>query len=499
VNAIAALVVVVLALLGTAPASAQVTAKGTVVIAQGVDANSLDPMISQTTPTWNVTSTIFDTLVEWGPGGKLVPALAESYRIVNPMTWEFKLRKGVKFQNGEPFEASVVAFSIDRLNNNPKSRNAYMKGVKAVEVIDAHTVRLITSPANPILDKQLFSAAMFPPKYLAQVGDEEFAKRPVGTGPYRVVRWTKDDRLVLEAFADHWRGAAKIKNVIFRAIPDDSTRVGSLQTGEVDLIANVPPHLADTLAKASDFKVHRIPSIRTIYVVINTLAKSPLQDVRVRRAVNMAVDVDQIVKDVLGGYGRPLQSELSPLLFGHDPSVKRYPFDPAGAQRLLAEAGYPNGFETVLNTPSGRYLKDREVAEALTGFLGKVGIRAKLEVHEFGSLLRQLYAKKMPGLTFWGWGLPSRDADSWFRFTFHSQGKVNYYQNPALDKLVEAGASQMDPAARRRIYREALELAHREAVHLPLYYADDIYAAKASLNFAPGNDEHIVAFDLSFR
>lgn len=261
--------------------------KDTVVIAQGVDPSTLDPQNHYETPAFNILLNIYETLLVRNDEMKLEPLLATSWRLVNDLTWEFKLRKNVKFQNGEDFNAYVVKFSLERMNNpKNKLKQTTLQGIiEKIEIIDDYTIRIITRKPYPYLDAQLSHiGAMIPPKYLQEKGAVFFGANPVGTGPYKFVRWIKDDQLVLTANENYWGGKPKIKNVIFRPIPEATTRVAGLQTQELDVIVNIPPHLARLMDWSGDEKL--LPGIELLFAPGHTIG---LQAVAVNTAKGIAI------------------------------------------------------------------------------------------------------------------------------------------------------------------------------------------------------------------
>jgi peptide/nickel transport system substrate-binding protein len=248
---------------------------GTVVVAQGVDPTTLDPMNHQETPAANLARNIFDTLLERDQDLKIQPALAASMpRLVSATVWEFKLRPGVKFQNGEPVDAEAVKFSLERLvDPKLKLRGATpFAPIDHVEIVDPLTVRIHTKAPWPILDTLMSGtgAAILPPKYYREKDMAYVAKNPVGSGPFKFVRWVKDDHIDLEANEQYWRGAPRIKKLVFRPIPDDAVRVAALQNGEVDIAVNIPPHLAKIIANHPRLFLSTAPSVRTIQLMYYT-------------------------------------------------------------------------------------------------------------------------------------------------------------------------------------------------------------------------------------
>jgi peptide/nickel transport system substrate-binding protein len=296
------------------PADAQ--PKGTVVVAQGVDPTTLDPQNHQETPAANLAINMFDTLLERDADLKIVPGLAESFKNVAPTVWEFNLRKGVKFHNGEVFDAEAVKFTVERIADAKlKLRGATpWAPLSHAEVVDPYTVRIHTKAPWPILDTNVTTLPILAPKYYREKDMAHVARNPVGTGPFKFVRWVKDDRIELTANEQYWRGAPRVKSFVFRPIPDDAVRVAALQNGEIDVAVNIPPHLANIIANHPRLFLSTAPSVRTIQLMYYTHQfdaqhklvgpyQGPVADKRVRQAMNHAVDVDAIIKEVLDGKG----------------------------------------------------------------------------------------------------------------------------------------------------------------------------------------------------
>ena len=294
---------------------------GKVVVAQGVDPTTLDPHDHEETPAFNVLLNIYDTLLIRDKDLKITPWLATSYKIVNPTTWEFKLRQGVKFTNGEEFDAEVAKFSLERLANPANNlKMTALRPIDRVEVKDKYTIHIITKKPYPTLDAHLcLRGAMVPPKYFKEKDKAFLARNPVGTGAFKFVTWVKDDRIEFEANEQWWHGAPKIKTLIFRPIPEETTRMSALQTGEVDIATNVPPHLVKELKNNPKVTISSAPSVRTIFMPIYTVqceqvqgswdcrkpVQGPTANPKVRQAINYAVDLNAIIKNVLEGAGGP--------------------------------------------------------------------------------------------------------------------------------------------------------------------------------------------------
>jgi peptide/nickel transport system substrate-binding protein len=486
--------VLALAVVVAAPVAVLAAPEGQVVIAQGGDPSTLDPHMHAENFTFAVVHNVFDHLVRrFVRQGQLAhePGLATSWTNVNPTTWEFKLRPGVKFHNGEEFNADAVKFSIERvLNPDQKARWRWaFADIDRVDVLDSLTVRIVTKVPFPTLITNLaFCMPIVPPKYVREQGDTVIATKPVGTGPFKFVRWRKDESLVLEANESYWRGAPKIKTLIFRPIPDESTRVAALSTGEIDIARGVPPSLVKQIADNPRTRVARVPSALNIHVILDTLKDGPLRDKRVRQAINYGVDKDAIIKSILEGNGGAVGGPLTPVMFGFAADVKPYPYDPERARRLLAEAGFAQGISLTLNSPNGRYLKDKEVNEAIAGQLAKIGVRLQVATHEWGSYVSKWPDNLVP-MYMIGWA-GTWDADGIMFPLLRSGQRFSRWSNPDFDAIIDKARGTLDQGERGKLYRQATQLAHDEAPWLFLFHGMDIYGvSRAVADWEPTSDE----------
>ncbi|MGH7392311.1 MAG: ABC transporter substrate-binding protein [Candidatus Rokuibacteriota bacterium] len=505
-----------LALVLVVPWGAAAAPAGKVVIAQGVDPTTLDMMNQQEQPASNVGAQMFDMLLERDQNLKLVPGLAaEMPRLVAPTTWEFKLRKGVKFHNGEDFNADAVKFSIERLVNpaNKLRGSSSFAPIDRVEIVDPFTVRIHTKKPWPtfLAHLALRQASMYPPKEYAGKDTAAVSRNPIGTGPYKFVRWSKDEEIVMEANPGYWRGAPRIKTVVFKPIPDDAVRVAALQNGEIDIAVNIPPHLANIIEKHPKIFLSTAPSIRTIQLMIYTHQMDashkptgpyggPTADKRVRQAIAYAVDADEIIKGVMDGKAVRVPTMLTSMHFGHDSSLKPRTQDLARVKKLLTEAGFPNGVDIVLHGPQGRYVRDKEVAEAVTGQLTKAGIRTTLRTHEFVSYLNNMvYVHKAGPVWLIGWGHPTMDAEAIYVPLFKSPNIFVNWHHGDFNGMVEEAQTMMDEKKRLAQYHRINKLWIEETPAVPLYQQIDLYGANKRLVWKARSDELIRAFDMSLK
>src|SRR5262245_56023629 len=502
-----------LVLIVAVPGLAWAAPQGTVVVAQGVDPTTLDPQNHQETPASNLAVNVFDTLLERDQDLKIVPALAESCRNVAPTVWECKLRRGVKFHNGEPFDAEAVKLTVERMvDPKLKLRGATpWAPLSHAEAVDPYTVRIHTKAPWPILDTNLTTLMILAPKYYREKDMQHVAKNPVGTGPFKFVRWVKDDRIELAANEQYWRGAPKIKTLVFRPIPDDAVRVAALQNAEIDVAVNIPPHLANIIANHPRLYLSTAPSVRTIQLMYYTHQfdaqhkvvgpyQGPVADKRVRQAMNYAVDVDAIIKEVLDGKGMRVATMLTSNHFGFDPQLKPIKQDLGKTKQLRTDAGFPGGLDMVLHATQGRYVRDKEVAEAIAGQLSKVGIRTTLRAHEWGHYLNNMADVHKAGPVWLiGWGTTTYDAETVYVPLFRSGKILGNYHNADFDGMADEAQKIMDPRKRLEMYHRINKLWIEDVAAMPLYQQLDLYGATKRITWKARGDERIKGFDMAVK
>ncbi|MFU8887937.1 MAG: ABC transporter substrate-binding protein [Trueperaceae bacterium] len=492
------LVLAALVVLAGAVAFAQ-SPTGRIVIAQGTDAASLDPQRQNDAFSTSVLSNLFDTLVYRAADLSLQPGLATAWELVDDTTWRVTLRPDVAFHDGSAFTAEDVKFSLERpldpdLGSPLSGRFAVIAGV---DVIDDLTVHVRTTAPYPLLPARLSEWFMLSKAYVEATDPAALAITPMGTGAYRFVEWVKDDRLVLTANESYWRGAPTIRDVVFRPIPELSTRVAALQSGDVDLVTNVPAFRQAEVAAAAALDVRSVPSTFFQYVALDGTKNPVLADARVRQAIQYATNVEEIVEFLFDGAAERIAVPLAFGTFGLDESIEPYPYDPERARALLAEAGYPDGIRFALDAPVGRYAQDKETAEALVGQWSQVGIQVDLNVNEWSVQLTKYRAgTELTDAHFMGWGTSTFDADDVFFGAFVNQPTKNNYENPALSELVLRARTSLDPAERERLYAEAQRIVYDDVPWVVLFQQVDIYGVRADLAWQPRPDQKIEVFTI---
>ena len=498
------------------PLEAGAAPAGKVVIAQGVDPTTLDMANQSESPASNVGRHIFDTLYDRDTNLKIVPSLAtEMPKFVPPSAWEVKLRKGVKFHNGEDFNADSAKFTFERLvQGQGKLRGAtFFAPIERVEIVDSYTIRVHTKKPWPtFLPVMTFpQSGMLPPRESAGKETADLSRKPIGTGPYKFVRWSKDEEIVLEANDRYWRGAPKIKTIVFRAIPDDAVRVAALQNGEIDLAVNIPPHLAAIIDKHPKLFLSTAPSIRTIQLMFYAHQmdaqhkpvgpySGPTADKRVRQAIAYAIDADEIIRTVLDGKGIRVATMLPSMHFGYDPSLRPIKQDVERAKKLLAEAGFAGGVEITLHGPRGRYVRDVEVAEAVTGQLTKAGIKTTLRTYDFVTYLNNMvYVHKAGPVWLIGWGTGTMDAETIYVPLFKSPGIFVNWHNEEFNRMVDEAQAIMDDKKRLEQYHRINRLWLDEMPAVPLYQQVDLYGVSKRLNWKARSDEVLQAYTMSLK
>lgn len=449
---------------------------------------------------------VFDGLVKPQEGGGLAPMLATSWKVLDDrVTWEFKLREGVTFHNGEPFNAEVVKWNVELVLNEKLRWYGRISTIKEVQVVDDYTVHVITHSPDALLPGRLMFY-MMPPKGVEEAGGlDEYNKKPAGTGPYMVEEFLPGERLVLKYWPDSWRNGVvgvpdKPLEVEFISMADSAARIASLRAGDIDVAADVP---FDEIAalEADGFRTTSVVEAAPQVVVLDSSSEdSPFADLRVRQAVNYAVDKEALINDLYLGYAGDLPGQnLAEDGFGHNPDIQAYPYDPEKARQLLAEAGYPDGFDTTLELrPSGE-----PRAEAVAAYLADVGINAEIAMLEATVWVQKIYQGGRAPMFWTGVNyLPLFDADfsyNWFWSKNEPEG-ARYFKNERFDELFEAQRQEMDRDKRLAMLHEMAQILHDEAPVLWLFRQGRAYAFNPRVKgLVLHADQHFYIDDVSLE
>jgi peptide/nickel transport system substrate-binding protein len=460
------------------------------VVANNEEPPALDPNFGSTTSAAGglIYRHLYDALLDFealpdGTGFKIVPLLAESYRVIDDTTWEFKLRKGVKFSNGNELNAEDVKYTFDDYASDKTLRTNIKNAIDRVEVVDPSTIRFHTRGVHAEL-LGILSDAPIMSRARAQVGAEAHNLKPIGTGAFRVLEWQKGDHLTMEANPDYWRGRVTPQKLTIRFIADPTTRVAELKSGGVQIIASPAAGQLRELETDANIQLLAMRQIgkggRAMHFIINA-TKKPYDDVRVRQAINYAVDRESILKNVLEGRGELLRGPFSSGWPGFDASLAMHPYDPAKARQLLTEAGLANGFETELTTSDGIWLKDREVAEAISSYLDKVGVKARIVPREVVKLFTDRLNGNFEGIIMTPWAT-YHESDSMLTIHFY---RAKYENDETLNGLIEKQRQVLDPEARTKAQRDVGRYIHDQAYLLEVHSQDEYWAARKSIDWKP--------------
>jgi peptide/nickel transport system substrate-binding protein len=417
-----------------------------------------------------IRSAIFDGLTLVTATGELKPNLAESWTVETPTTWVFKLRPGVVFANGEPFDAAAAAAAINSLIDPAQRfpRALDVPGIVRARARDAHILEVITQKPDPLLARRMNMVPIPAPKAWAELGPAAFAKSPVGTGPFKVVNWGAAGYR-LEAVPTSWRASQHIKVIQTTIIPDASARIKALLSDRVDIALGLGPDDIEQVRTAG-YEVRIAPVISVLSIAFRTVRDdpAPLKDVRVRHALNYAVDKEAIVSQILAGTTRVASQGTVPGVPGYNPELKPYPYDPGRARQLLAEAGYANGFKLVMAVYGGLLPNDTTVFQKVAQDLGAVGVQVELRTMTFADYARRLFNGDWAGIDAFsnGWlstgiGDPIRAVDQ-----FSCGYNAPFFCEPAMMPLIDATRSEMDPARRDALMRNVMAEFNRVGVAL---------------------------------
>ncbi|MDQ7828101.1 MAG: glutathione ABC transporter substrate-binding protein [Armatimonadota bacterium] len=497
------------AVAGAAPAPAR---GGTLIIAEGSDATTLDGHRYTDSPTAERMEHICETLFWLSPEGRVEPRLATAFTFSpDGRRLTIRLRPTVRFHDGTPFNAQAAKWNLDRVLD-PATRASFrslIDRVTQVVALDANTLVLLTNaPFAPlVLNLTHGGVCMQSPTAIERLGPDEYARNPVGTGPYRFREWVRGDRITVTRFEEYWGEKGHFDAIQWRVIPDDGARVAAVESGAVHIAKRVPPRDVERLRANRALRVEVQTSLRTIFIGFN-VTRPPFNNRRVRQALNYAINKEAIVRAILGGTARVSDAPIAPGVAGYA-RIMTYEYNVERARQLLAEAGYPNGFRATLHHPVARYIRDAEIAAAIQGLLRRVGVEVELVPMDIGSLVaftNKPQAEATHQMYMLGWGTVTGDADYGLYNLFHSSQwppagfNRGFYRNPQVDALLDRGRTTLDQAERNRIYREAMALIMEDAPWIFLHSESQVTAYRAEVqNVYMHPAERLVAMQGFFR
>lgn len=486
------------------------------------DILTMDPHSQNHATTNSIMSHVYEGLVRYSPTYQVEPALATKWTFVTPTQVRFELRKNVKFHDGTPFTADDVVFSFGRVKQPQGTMQIYITGISDIKKVDDHTVDLILAAPNPILLRNITSFFIMNKAWAeknrsANVQDykakeETFASRnAMGTGPYKITSWLPDQRVTMSANADWWdKPVGNVKEVIYTPIKSDSTRVAALLSGDVDMLTDLPTQDVARLRTDSKLKVMEGAEVRTIFFApdigspelkhSNVKGKNPFADKRVRQAMSMVIDREAIKRNIMRGLSVPAGLMLPPGTNGYDAALDAPPkVDVDAAKKLMAEAGYPDGFEVRLNCPNNRYVNDEEICQAALAMWARIGIKAQLMAENMATF-SQKFQNFDSSLYMLGWGIATYDAQYMLQplvrtRTTGADGNFNFSRisDPVIDRLTDAMKSEIDTTKRNAMIREALLRVKDEVLLIPIHHQVRPWAMKANVTATyHSNDAHRV-------
>jgi peptide/nickel transport system substrate-binding protein len=440
------------------------TIKPQVIVLHRDSASTLDPYVMvRTNLEESIAAHIWDALVWINDDLEVEPRLAESWRLVDDLTWEISLRQGVTFQNGEAFDAEAVKYSLERAVQLENSVEPFASSValQDVEIVNDHTVRIHTGDPVVSMIYRLSSVEMLPPAYYGQTPLEDLARNPVGSGPYRLVGWDPGERIVLEANPDYWQGVPAVQNIVFQTEPDADKRLTGLVSGDADLISDLTPDQAEA-ANTESTRLMAIESTRRLFVGFHIEDGTPVADKRVRQALNYGVNVPALVAEFHAGYGRRYGSWVNPP--NADPSLTPWPYDPEKARALLAQAGYPEGMEMVLDTPDGRTYRDREIAAGIADQLAEIGVEVTIQQHDWSTYVSERLIPKETATLFL-LSLMSRgnDLEDARNLAYGFPFNPTLWHNEEFEQLLSEAEQTFNQKVRSNLLLEAQGIAFEEA------------------------------------
>jgi peptide/nickel transport system substrate-binding protein len=437
---------------------------------------------------------LWDTLTLLNDDLEVEPHLAKSWRLINNFTWEFTLRQGITFHNGESLDAEAVRFSVERAQS-PSSLETFAQdtGLERVEIVDEYTVRFVTSRPNSNLAYHLSTLEILPPTYYSETDAGQLAQAPIGSGPYQVTEFTVGDRILLEAIPTYWKGAPTWATLAFHTVPDATARLQALEAGEAALVTDLTPTIADEW-DVSGAKLKAIESTQRMLVGMTIAPDSPLASKEVRQALNYGIDVESITGQWLKGYGTRYGSWVNPP--ANNVQLQPWPYDPGRGIELLTEAGYPQGFATTLVAPRDAYYESEGIAKAIAEQLSQLGVTIQVDIVDWETHAADLLSDTPPPLFLLGMnsqGDALQDAKNLsIDFRFNPTG----WQNGTFEGAIERAQNSFNENARSRALNDAQSIAYEEAPWIWLWRQYHFYGVTQRLDWTPRRDGLVHVYGL---
>jgi peptide/nickel transport system substrate-binding protein len=490
-------------------------------IGLGASVTSIDPHFHNLSPNSNIARHIFDRLIHTDEKQRQTPGLATEWKAIDDTTWEFKLRKGVKFHDGSEFTAEDVVATLKRVPwvpNSPSSFRIYTQSVVGWEIVDPHTIRLKTAKVYPLLPTDIATINIVSKKFeQGPTADFNSGKAAIGTGPFKFVEYVPGDRIVLQRNEDYWGPKPHWQKVTMKLITNNSARVAALLAGDVQLIDAVPATDYARLKSNADLNIAQVVGNRLIYLHVDSfrdqspfvtdkagalLPNNPLKDVRVRKALSKAINRQAIVDRIMDGLAIPAGGLMADGFFGTSPKLKPDAFDAEGARKLLTEAGYPNGFGLTIHGPNDRYPNDEKILQAVGPMFNRIGVDTKVVTMPWATFAGQ---SSNPNYAFSvmlvGWGADTGEVSSPLRSLLATVNREagmggsnrGRYSNPKMDALLAQALATVDDGKREKLLQEASEIAIGDMGLIPLHYQINVWAMRKGLTYSPRTDEYTLA------
>ena len=462
--------------------------KKTLTVGQSADVSKLDPQMSTTVNDIAVTFNLFDNLTSRHADGKLYPSLATEWKLVNPTTWQFKLRPNVKFHNGDPLTSTDVKFTYER-SYDPNAKvitKSVLNTIERIETPDPLTVVIVTKKPDPLLAARTsyYAGQIMPKNYFQKVGEDEFNAKPIGSGPVKFTSWVKDDRMILDANRDYWGGRIAVDQIVFRPLPELAARIGALLKGEADIVTKVPPDQMERVSKAANTKIEGV-LYGGLYCLSVATQKPPLDSKPFRQAMSLAIDRELIVKELWRGQAAVPNSMVIKGDAHYDPTLPPLKYDPARAKELIKEANY-KGDELLIETPIGFMVMDKEMSEVIVSMWKDVGINARLEQIEYSVYQQKIREKSFKGVRWTDPTSAYNDPDGMmWRHLAEGGPNAYWFRNARFDELGTAARFSVDEKFREQAYKEMARIELDFLPLIPVIQPMELYGLQKAVEWKP--------------